>query len=338
MKKMLLAACVAAFSLSAAAQIAEKDDDFDDFVEIRISEDEDDFTEVDSTVVDEKESDDFLFSSAKVTLGGQEQAQMTDAERAHISKYTQSGYTIVEEDEEGAIILKKGKDFICINPWLSSEVIIDKADYIEFVDISGCGMGYGVYVQKGEEMTVFSQKGGIIIPKTKGKLIEAIINPFKHNENATCAYAIIKDDGEFYAVLSNGKRYELKMDACQIGVMSIFGIKGNSMYCFTPESMETPEYMCDIDDDILYEEGELLTTEGAVRFDYLGMKKYSNVTPAVLVRKGVDYYLYPGGKKVMVKKGSDIEVKLSQAQKAVFSGYFSPSRSLVECIKENNSE
>lgn len=326
MKKIFLAACVAAcFNLmSVSAQVTDKDA----FIEIDSLDTEDDFVEVDPLTGAE--------ISATVTLGDKEQEPLTITEKARIKKYLDDRYTIVDQDEEGAIILKQDKRYICINPRLSNELIVKEADEIDFVDISGCGMGYGINVKHEGRVMVFTQKGTVLIPETTGELQEIIVNPFKHKDNTPSAYAIFKENDEYYAVLSNGKRYELKMDACQIGVMSIFGIKGDGVYCFTPESMEAPEYMCSINDDVLYEEGELLTEVGKGRYDYMGIKKYSNVTPAVLVKKGDDYFVYPGGQKVVVRKKTDIEIKLSPTQTAIFSGYFSPTKSLIECIEENS--
>ena len=101
--------------------------------------------------------------------------------------------------------------------------------------------------------------------------------------------------------------------------------------------MDTPEYMFDINDDVQYEEGEILTELGFGRFDYMGLKKYANITPAVLVKKGNEYFVYPGGKKVMLKKEKDVEnIKLSSSLSAVFSGFPKSGKKLVENILENS--
>lgn len=327
MKKMFLAAFVAACfnMMSVSAQVT--DDDV--FIEIDSLDTEDDFIEVDLS-----ESN----ISTTVTIGDKKPSPLTETEKKRIKKYLNDGYSLVEEDESGAVILKRDKRYICINPRLSNELFIKDAEKIEFTDITGCGMDYGVSAKIAGKVLVYTQKGTVLIPETTGELVEVIVNPFKHKDNTPSAYAIFKEDGKYYAVLSNGNRYELKMDACQLDVMTIFGIKGNGIYCFTPESMEKPEYICNINDDVLYEEGELLTVVGKGRYDYMGIKKYSDVTPAVLVKRGNDYFVYPGGQKVVVRKKTDIEVKVSKTKVAIFSGYFSPIRALVECIKENNSE
>lgn len=328
MKKIVLVACVATCvmyftPLSVSAQVTEHDD----FFEIDSLE-EDDFIEVDSATIGD--------ISEIVTIGEKKAYQMTETELARIKVYTDQGYKIVEQDDE-IVILKKNKRYTCINPLFSNEVVIKEAERIEFIDISGCGAAYGVLAEDSGKTAVYDQRGKLLIPETKGKLVDIVINPFKNNEHTTCAYAIFKNRQYYYAVLSNGSKFKLNFDACQFGVMSIFGIKGNSLYCFTPESMDTPAYMFDINDDVQYEEGEVLTEIGLGRYDYMGRKKYSNITPAVLVKKGHEYFVYPGAKKVSIKNESDLEnIKLSSSLTAVFSGFPSSSKALVECILENS--
>lgn len=330
MKKIVLVACVATCvmyftPLSVTAQVTE-----DDFFEIdSLAEEEDDFVEVDTLITEG--GDDTLSTDSKKS------EELTANELTRISKYIKQGYQFVDKDEEGAYILKQNKRYICINPWLSNDWLIKEAEKLEFIDISGCGATYGILSENLGKSAVYTQKGNVLIPETNGQLIEVIVNPFKNSEHTPYAYAIFKKDGDYYAVLSNGSSFELKMDVCSFGMMTIFGIKGNKVYCFTPESMDTPEYMFDINDDVQYEEGEILTELGFGRFDYMGLKKYANITPAVLVKKGNEYFVYPGGKKVMLKKEKDVEnIKLSSSLSAVFSGFPKSGKKLVENILENS--
>jgi len=322
-----VAACVMSVTpISVSAQVTEHNG----FIEIDSLE-EDDFIEVDSIVT--KDGNVLLNT---VTIGEKKAEQLTEVELDRIKFYTRKGYEIVEQDDE-AVILKKDKHYTCINPLFSNELVIKEAERIEFVDISGCGATYGVLAENNGKTAVYTQRGNQLIPETEGKLVDIIVNPFKNNEHTTCAYAIFKNDGDYYAVLSNGSEFKLNFDACQFGVMSIFGIRGNGLYCFTPESMDTPAYLCSIDDDIKYEEGEALTEIGLGRYDYMGIKKYSNISPAILVQKGNEYFVYPGAKKVSIKKESDLEnIKLSSSLKATFSGFPSSSKTLVKSILENN--
>lgn len=258
--------------------------------------------------------------------------EISSNERAEIHELlvSASAQRIVYDDDCGSLIFKNeaGK-YGYINIRTSKKLLFTEQDFIEIVDITGCGLADGVIVQKGGKIEVCSPKGDIIIPSVEADaIIEVMRNPFKTTQNYIWGYAIFKRGSEFFATNTAGTVKNLDVEKCEFGVNMIFASKGDDIYVYTPDTSEKPEFVFNLKDKgVEYTEVEVLETQGQGRYDYDG-KKYNNITPGVVVKKGMSYTLYPGAQKLTVHKSGSMLIGKAGSKKVVFSPFFDEPESV----------
>jgi len=263
MKKLLLAACVVAFAIGVYAQ---------------------------HTVVTDELPVETYF---------------TDEEQSYLGSFVNNPeYVVIHNDRNGHLICKDslGK-FLYVNVRFKNHPIICGADEVSFVDISGYEAMYGVKVKKGDSISVYTDEYDLIIPSTKADtLISVICNEFKSKRGKPWGYALFKKDNIYYTACTSGIIKKFNVERAYMGKNIVLGCRGDSIFCISPEGLDAEEFVFDkYSFDTQYAEVAVLDTVQHARYSYYG-RKYGDITPGLLVRKGQHYTLYPGAQKLHVKK------------------------------------
>ena len=249
--------------------------------------------------------------------------ELTNTERSELKSLLNenAATNIVYDDNSGCIIYKSAnKKYNYLNVRTQQKILFKDMDNIELVDITGCDLEDGVAVTKDCEIGVYTLKGDLLIPMVPAdSLITVVKNPFKTNSHSTWGYAIMKRDDELYAVDTKGIPYILEMDECAFGVNIILGYKGDNVYVYTPDGSTEQEFVFNASEkDTEFVEVEILETSGAGRYEY-DDAKYANISPGLVVKKGLNYTLYPGGQKLSVHKNAGLMIGKAGTKKVIFT-------------------
>jgi len=254
--------------------------------------------------------------------------ELLESERVQIQNLLAraSAKSIVYNDECGSVIYKNGANkYGYINIRTSKQMLFEGMDFIELVDITGCGLADGILVKNANKIAVYTTNGAVLIPEVEADgLVDVMRNPFKTTSTNYWGYAIVKSGDEFYATSTKGELHELDLDRVAFGVNIIMGYKGDDIYVYNPDESEKPERIFNTNDDVEYVEVEILETQGHGRYDYEGTK-YNDITPGLVVKKGLNYLLYPGAKKLIVHKSGDVLVGKVGTKKVIFSPFYTPA-------------
>ena len=275
--------------------------------------------------------------SVEVIIDEDYTPELFEPERASIKNMLEElgAQRIIYDDNFGSIIFKaKNGKYGYINIRTQQQLLFNDMDYIEIVDITGCGLAEGILVQKDGMLGVYTLVGNALIPMVPAEsLVAAMRNPFKTSSTFTWGYAIVKNGDVFMAVSTKGEPVPLNLERCAFGINIIMGSIGDDIYVYTPDGSKHEEFVFNIsENDVEFVEVEILETEGLGRYDYEGTK-YNNITPGLVVKRGHNYTLYPGGQKLSVqKKANNLLIGKADSKKVIFSAPLSKASDALTII------
>jgi len=252
---------------------------------------------------------------------------------------TAENASVIYDDDIGHIIYRQANNkYGFINIRMFSKPLLENQDSILTIHIGENEQG--LLAKEGNKIAVYTYEGLLMIPQvTADRIVKISKNIYKSGQGRLHGYAIVMNGNKLYATDTEGRYYRLAMEKALMENNLIFGLKGSNIVVYTTDGSETEEVISDIsDNDAEYEEVEILTSIGHVRYNY-NDKKYSNISPGVVVKKKNHYWLYPGGERLHVKNlaASELLEGTINNKKVIFSKHFYPVNELKQKLNSSGN-